>query len=193
MIRMGVSGWMFLLVPAYPGGPGQKAVKRLCVRVCVCVCVSKCLSYGAAYQKLHSAVFMLPEKDVPSAVVGTVRGWCRDYAAGLEESSTGEVPRLQKFCCHNYWVFAAFSSVVGEGATLRFFTQQLNIFVTFVCEAEIVHAIILCMHHRRYRHFCQIVSMPGLSFSNTVFQRMMHASVQLCSIWEKGTALVFFW
>ena len=28
MIRMGVSGWMFLLVPTYPGCPGSKAVKR---------------------------------------------------------------------------------------------------------------------------------------------------------------------
>ena len=28
---------MFLLVPAYPGSPGQKAVKWLCVCVCVCV------------------------------------------------------------------------------------------------------------------------------------------------------------
>ena len=28
MIQMGVSGWMFLLVPAYPGCPGLKAVKR---------------------------------------------------------------------------------------------------------------------------------------------------------------------
>jgi len=28
MIRMGVSGSMFLLVPAYPGCPGSKAVKR---------------------------------------------------------------------------------------------------------------------------------------------------------------------
>ena len=28
---------MFLLVPAYPGSPGQKAVKRLCVCVCVWV------------------------------------------------------------------------------------------------------------------------------------------------------------
>ena len=37
MIRMGVSGCMFLLVPAYPGSPGQKAVNRLCVYVCVCV------------------------------------------------------------------------------------------------------------------------------------------------------------
>jgi len=37
MIRTGVSGWMFLLVPAYPGSPGRKAVKRLCVCVCVTV------------------------------------------------------------------------------------------------------------------------------------------------------------
>jgi len=50
---------------------------------------------------------MLPQKGVPSAVVGTVRRWCRDYAAGLEESSRGEVPRLQKFRRHNCWVFAA--------------------------------------------------------------------------------------
>ena len=36
MIRMGVSGLMFLVVPAYPGSPGQKAVKRLCVCVFIC-------------------------------------------------------------------------------------------------------------------------------------------------------------
>ena len=34
---------MFLLVPAYPGSPGQKAIKRLCVCVCVCVCVRACV------------------------------------------------------------------------------------------------------------------------------------------------------
>jgi len=45
-----------------------------------------------------------PKKGVPSAVVGTGRRWCRDYAAGLEESSTGEIPRLQKFCRRNCWV-----------------------------------------------------------------------------------------
>ena len=27
------------LVPAHPGSPGQRAVKRVCVCVCVCVCV----------------------------------------------------------------------------------------------------------------------------------------------------------
>jgi len=35
MSRRGVSGWMFLLVPAYPGSPGQRAVKRSCVCVCI--------------------------------------------------------------------------------------------------------------------------------------------------------------
>ena len=36
---------MFLLVPAYAGSPGQKAVKRVCV--CVCVCKSACVSLSA--------------------------------------------------------------------------------------------------------------------------------------------------
>jgi len=65
------------------------------------ISVSKWVSvfYGAAYQKLQSAMFMLPEKAVPSAVVGQSVGDV--YAAGLEESSTGEVRRQQKFCRHN--------------------------------------------------------------------------------------------
>ena len=33
MTRMGASGWVFLLVPAYPGSPRPTAVKRLCVCV----------------------------------------------------------------------------------------------------------------------------------------------------------------
>ena len=49
LTRMGVSGWMFLLVPAYPGCPGQTAVKWLLLlvgewgccyeRVCLCLSV----------------------------------------------------------------------------------------------------------------------------------------------------------
>ena len=31
-------GFTFL-VPAHPGSPGQRDVKRMCVTVCVCVCV----------------------------------------------------------------------------------------------------------------------------------------------------------
>ena len=35
MSRRGVSGSMFLLVPAHPGRPGQRVVKRSCVCVCM--------------------------------------------------------------------------------------------------------------------------------------------------------------
>jgi len=35
---MGVSGWMFLLVPAYPGCPGSKAVKRLLLLLLLLLC-----------------------------------------------------------------------------------------------------------------------------------------------------------
>ena len=42
MIRMSVSGRVFLLVPAYPGCPGPRAIKRLCV----CVCVKSTMSGG---------------------------------------------------------------------------------------------------------------------------------------------------
>ena len=41
MSRRGVSGWMFLLVPAHPGRPGQRAVKRSCV------CVYLAVKYAA--------------------------------------------------------------------------------------------------------------------------------------------------
>jgi len=33
-IRIG----FYLSVPAHPGSPGKRAVKRVCVCVCVCVC-----------------------------------------------------------------------------------------------------------------------------------------------------------
>ena len=34
--------WFILLLPAYPGCPGKKAVKRLCVCVCVAMPKEKC-------------------------------------------------------------------------------------------------------------------------------------------------------
>ena len=36
-------GFTFL-VPAHPGSPGKRAVKRVCVCVSVCVCVVLCLN-----------------------------------------------------------------------------------------------------------------------------------------------------
>jgi len=39
---IGVSGRMFLLVPAHPGGPGRNPESRkMVVCVCVCVCVKE--------------------------------------------------------------------------------------------------------------------------------------------------------
>jgi len=35
-------GFTFL-VPAHPGSPGQRTVKRVCVCVCVCACVRVCV------------------------------------------------------------------------------------------------------------------------------------------------------
>jgi len=49
---------MFLLVPAYPGSPGQKAVKRLCV--CVCACVRVCVD------SISSTVFVQFKEDFVS-------------------------------------------------------------------------------------------------------------------------------
>ena len=41
MSRRRVSGWMFLLVPAHPGSPGQRAVKWLCVcEVALNLCIT---------------------------------------------------------------------------------------------------------------------------------------------------------
>ena len=37
MSRRGVSGWMFLVVPAHPGRPGQRAVKWSLAHARVCV------------------------------------------------------------------------------------------------------------------------------------------------------------
>ena len=60
----GVSGWMFLLVPAYLGCPGSKAVKQLCVCVRACVCVTSVrwqvtLCDPIWYMSSHSGVAML--------------------------------------------------------------------------------------------------------------------------------------
>jgi len=48
---------MFLLVPAYPGSPGQRAVKRLCV--CVCVC-----DYYFFYHRVHLCFSYIGEFDL---------------------------------------------------------------------------------------------------------------------------------
>jgi len=46
MTRIGVSGWVFLLVLAHPGSPGPKNVKWLCVCVCCLYHFIQCDSHS---------------------------------------------------------------------------------------------------------------------------------------------------
>ena len=57
MIRMGVSGWVLLQVPAYPGSPGPKAIKRLCV----CVCVHSHMAYDGCLKPIYLSWADSPE------------------------------------------------------------------------------------------------------------------------------------
>jgi len=57
MTTTGVSEWMFLLVPAHPGCPGQNQFSRktvACARACVCA--RRCLSYVYTVKALNSRV-----------------------------------------------------------------------------------------------------------------------------------------
>jgi len=44
---------LIFLVPAHPGSPGQRAIKRVCVCVCVCVCKYTHSAVSKASWKLY--------------------------------------------------------------------------------------------------------------------------------------------
>jgi len=59
---------MFLLLPAYPGSPGQKAVKWLCMCVCVCGggggglvihCVLSSVVYDGMFSRNRPVIYSL--------------------------------------------------------------------------------------------------------------------------------------
>jgi len=50
--RIGVSWWVFLLVPAYSGSTGPKAIKRLCVCVC-CVFDTADMGFSWWWMEVH--------------------------------------------------------------------------------------------------------------------------------------------
>ena len=49
-------GFTFL-VPAHPGSPGQRAVKRVCVSVCLSVCVIEVIEANCRVRRSHSKIF----------------------------------------------------------------------------------------------------------------------------------------
>jgi len=66
-------GFTFLL-PAYPGSPGQRAIKRVCVCVCVCLCV--CVTVNLYIVLLSSCLSVkLTVYSMISDVMHSLR-WC---------------------------------------------------------------------------------------------------------------------
>ena len=102
MIRMGVSGWVFLPIPAYPGCPGPKAVKRLCV----CIFFPKTLPWFCGFLPLdHHWTSQTPT----SWLTGTT--YASRSAAHSENGDKGQGKRniqqfatsltlLREFTCH---------------------------------------------------------------------------------------------
>jgi len=63
LIRIGVSGCKFLLVPAYPGCPGSKAVKRsLLLLYCILSLVATIITnYNFSFIDIHFHTFKTPQ------------------------------------------------------------------------------------------------------------------------------------
>ena len=97
-------GFTFL-VPAYPGSPGQRAVKWFCVCVCVCVLRVFCTSYlaGVHHRILRGIVLLLLVGDYSLlalaaytlTTVSQTSGHCR----ALIGSHTLQVNRYQQQKC----------------------------------------------------------------------------------------------
>ena len=80
-------GFTFL-VPAHPGSPGKRVVKRVCMCVCVCVCV--CVH--TTLHRITTANLLEPER---LEVVYVQSG-----AAGRDRVTLGGVPAGVASCRH---------------------------------------------------------------------------------------------
>ena len=82
LTRMGVSGWMFLLVPAYPGCPGQTAVKWLLLLLLLLLFMGYISALTYYYLLLITSQSCHASKQKPrSSTIGVIRcvrmlSWC---------------------------------------------------------------------------------------------------------------------
>ena len=125
MIRIGVSQWVFLLVPAYPGCPVPKAVKRLCV------CVGGgILNRQSRAECVISLLTLTCDLLHRSLQLGRWQGgaWCRqqwrwdrrDPHRAKEEA--GRTARAEPPECHH----AAASPQAGQGRVAETGTEEEN-------------------------------------------------------------------
>ena len=119
MTTIDVSGWMFLLVPAQPGCPGQSPESRktavcVCVHVCVCVCVENSLSYQ--HQNWYTYDSRLGDQTVTKTITVTwlLQTLCYCYQCGTARRMTAQVSS----CCRVYYVLVL-ASVWCNGCTFR--------------------------------------------------------------------------
>jgi len=117
MIRMGVSGWMFLLVPAYPGCPGSKAVKR-----------------SSTWLKATELDLIMPIQWLGARYVGHI--WCVVWYCGSQ--SDPKTPNIGPSCawkkavvpsmmCHRPSIFSrfiTFSAIAFSALTLLVGRQE---------------------------------------------------------------------
>ena len=103
-------GFTFL-VPAHPGSPGQRAVKRVCV--CVCVCVSRRQPAHSDYSEDAGVLFdsvictvSVPcrqQRHAPSSILlqqnhPLLNWWCRLTRGFQPDASHASAQRKQNAC-----------------------------------------------------------------------------------------------
>jgi len=85
MTTIDVSGWIFLLVPAQPGCPGQSPESRktaVCVCVCMCACACVWKTAWAINTKIGTRMTVVWEiKRLPKP--SRSHGCCRHYATAI--------------------------------------------------------------------------------------------------------------
>jgi len=104
------------LVPAHPGSPGKRAVKRVCVCVCMCVCVCVCVCVGmidhhSSRGRVHSEAerthALLEEGVVEKQLNGAEQDYMDDdvsYVMSRRTSSSNSLENRVTCCVYSHYV-----------------------------------------------------------------------------------------
>ena len=93
-----------VLPPAHPGSPGQRAVKRVCVRACVCICVHYFTDTNNSVTTLINNLENLEMSGNLAAVWGASGNWpkrgkCRAILQCLESGHPEASVRFSGHLC----------------------------------------------------------------------------------------------
>ena len=101
MIRI-VGGWVFLLVPAHPGSPGQRAIKRLLLLLLLLL--QEFLSFFLSSRKYGLSEHILKRVDVRVGLLGDTTQYLLRMLTViiLKKNNTGHIWKsLKWFRCNN--------------------------------------------------------------------------------------------